>query len=149
MYKRQLPFSPASPDGQIKSPSIQVSNHSVVPVKLEIAQVAEVKEEDVAFAPRFGDGPEQKFRLLGKVGEVQEPGTAILVLGTEGMTYRSEADFEQYAILPGRTDIPITRIEAWGTRKLKLYGKVTPDFYGAFQFTVSPTLKISTVNVND
>ncbi|MBS5064257.1 MAG: hypothetical protein KHZ58_10815 [Hungatella hathewayi] len=142
-----LPFSPGSPGEQIKSPSIQISNHSVVPVQLEIAQVPEVKEEDVVYTPKFGGGPEQKFRLLGKVSEVQAPGAAILVLGTEGQTYRNEADFEQYAILPGRENIPVTRVEAWGSRKLKLYGKVNPDFYGAFQFTVTPTLKISTVQV--
>jgi len=28
---------------------------------------------------------------------------------------------------------------------LNLYGKVTPDFYGEYQFTVRPTLKISAV----
>lgn len=144
-----LPFSPERPGEQIKSPSIQVTNRSVIPVKLEIAQVPELREDDVVYAPRFGDGPEQKFRLLGRVSEVMDPGAAILVLGIEGQSYQNEADFEQYAILPGKEHIPVTRIEAWGTRKLKLYGKVNPDFYGAFQFTVKPTLKISAVNAAD
>ena len=26
---------------------------------------------------------------------------------------------------------------------IKLYGKVAPDFYGEYEFTVKPTLKIS------
>ena len=142
-------FSPQSPGGQIQSPLIRVANHSVVPVKLEISQVPEIKKEDVVYAPKFGAGPEQSFRLSGKVSETTAPGTAILVLGTAGTTYRSEADFEQYAILPGRTNIPVTELEAHGSRDLKLYGKASADFYGAYQFTVSPTLKISTVNAAD
>lgn len=147
-----MPFSPQSPGGQIQSPAIRVANHSVVPVKVEISQVAELGEHDVNFAPKFGNiqsGPEQKFELLDKVSGVGAPGTAILVLGVSGAVYHDEADFEQYAILPGRKDIFVTRLEALGSQNLSLYGKVSPDFYGAYDFTVRPTLKISTVNAAD
>ena len=73
----------------------------------------------------------------------------ILVLGASGVSYSSEADFEQYALLPGRRDIFVARIEANGSTDLNLYGKISPDFYGEYEFTVSPTLKISTVNAAD
>lgn len=143
------PFSPASPGEQIQSPAIRVANHSVVPVKVEISQVAELEENDVRFSPKFGTGPEQRFQLLDKVSEVGAPGTAILVLGASGTVYRNEPDFEQYALLPGKKDIFVTRIEAYGSKNLNLYGKVSPDFYGAYEFTVSPIIKISTVNAAD
>lgn len=144
-----MPFSPQSPGGQIQSPAIRVANHSVVPVKVEISQVAEMDDSDVNFAPRFGAGPEQKFQLLGKISGVGAPGTAILVLGVSGAVYRNEADFEQYALLPGRKDIFVTRLEALDSKDLSLYGKVAADFYGSYDFTVRPTLKISTVNAAD
>lgn len=144
-----MPFSPQRPGEQIQSPTIRVANHSVVPVKVEISQVAEVGESDVNFAPKFANGPEQKFQLLKKVSGVGAPGTAILVLGVSGTAYQDEADFEQYAILPGRRDIFVTRLEAQGSENLSLYGKISPDFYGAYDFTVRPTLKISTVNAAD
>ena len=143
------PFSPEYPGEQIQSPVIRVANHSVVPVKVEISQVAEISEEDIRFSPKFGSGPEQKFQLLDKVSKVGDPGTAILVLGASGVSYSSEADFEQYALLPGRRDIFVARIEANGSTDLNLYGKISPDFYGEYEFTVSPTLKISTVNATD
>ena len=143
------PFSLATPGEQIQSPVIRVANHSVVPVKVEISQVAEISEEDIRFSPKFGSGPEQKFQLLDKVSKVGDPGTAILVLGASGVSYSSEADFEQYALLPGRRDIFVARIEANGSTDLNLYGKISPDFYGEYEFTVSPTLKISTVNAAD
>ena len=47
VYKRQ----------QIQSPLIRVANHSVVPVKLEISQVPEIKKEDLVYAPKVGAGP--------------------------------------------------------------------------------------------
>lgn len=143
------PFSPENPGEQIQSPAIRVANHSVVPVKVEISQVAEIESEDVRFSPKFGNGPDQSFQLLDRVSEVGAPGTAILVLGASGASYRSEAEFEQYAILPGRKDIYVTRIEANGSTDLNLYGKVSPDFYGEYEFTVTPTIKISTVNAAD
>ena len=142
-------FSLERPGEQIQSPLIRIANHSVVPVKVEIAQVAEIGREDVRFSPKFGNGPEQKFQLLDKVSKVGAPGTAILVLGASGASYSSEADFEQYAILPGRRNIFVARIEANGSRDLNLYGKISPDFYGEYEFTVSPTLKISTANSAD
>ena len=142
-------FSLERPGEQIQSPVIRVANHSVVPVKVEISQVAEIGEEDIRFSPKFGSGPEQKFQLLDKVSKVGDPGTAILVLGASGVSYSSEADFEQYALLPGRRDIFVARIEANGSTDLNLYGKISPDFYGEYEFTVSPTLKISTVNAAD
>lgn len=143
------PFTPQNPGLQIQSPAIRVANHSVVPVKVEISQVAEIEEGDVIFSPKVGNGPEQKFQLLDKVSGVGEMGTAILVLGTSGKAYSSEADFEQYAILPGKKDIFVARIEANGSTNLSLFGKVSPDFYGEYEFTVSPTIKISTVNAAD
>lgn len=143
------PFSPSSPGEQIQSPAIRVANHSVVPVKVEISQVAEIGEDDVTFTPKFGNGPEQKFQLLDRVSEVGAPGTAVLVLGTSGKVYSNETDFEQYAILPGRKNIFITRIGANESTDLNLYGKVSPDFYGKYEFTVSPTIKISTINAAD
>ncbi len=143
------PFSLANPGGQIRSPSIQIANHSVIPVKLQIAKVPEV--EHVSFAPAFEGGPEQKFRLYGTLSEVdaQEYGAGILVLGTEDGIYTKESEFERCAILPGMEPVTVTNVEAWGTQKLKLYGKVKPDFYGDFQFTVTPMLKISAVNVTN
>lgn len=145
------PFSLEHPGEQIQSPAIRVANHSVVPVKVEVSQVAEMQEEDVRFSPKFGDGngPEQKFRLMDRLSEVGAPGTAVLVLGTSGAVYRSEAEFEQYAILPGRENIFVARIEANGSTSLNLYGKISPDFYGEYEFTVRPTIKISTVNAAD
>lgn len=144
------PFSLANPGEQIRSPSIRIANHSVIPVKLQIAKVPEV--EHVSYAPVFEGGPEQKFQLYGTLSEVdaQEYGAGILVLGTEDDIYTKEADFERCAIVPGIEEaVTVTNVEAWGTRKLKLYGKVKPDFYGDFQFTVTPMLKISAVNVTN
>ncbi len=140
------PFHLRMPGEQIQSPAIRVANHSVVPVKVEISQVAELGKSDVKFTPKFGDGPEQKFQLLDKISKVGAPGTAILVLGASQKAYSSDADFERYAILPGRKDIFVARIEANESINLNLYGKVSPDFYGAYEFTINPTIKISTVN---
>ena len=140
-----IPFHPDEPGAQIQGPAIHVANHSVVPVKLEISQVAEVGREDVIFTPRFSDQMEQAFHLVDKVAGTGPPGSAILVLGVAGTTYGSEQEFEQYAIVPGKRDIFITDIPAEESRELNLYGKVTPDFYGEYQFTVRPTLKISAV----
>lgn len=138
----------SSPGGQITGPdaaNFRVINHSVVPVRLEIAGVQPVSDQDVSFSEKFSEGPEQSFRLVEKVAEVKQPGTAILVLGRSGRRYASDADFEQYAIYPGRTSIPITDLEAEESAGLQIYGKVAADFYGAYQFTVRPTLKISAV----
>ena len=106
----------------------------------------------MSYAPAFEGGPEQKFQLYGTLSEVdaQEYGAGILVLGTEDDIYTKESDFERCAIVPGIEEaVTVTNVEAWGTRKLKLYGKVKPDFYGDFQFTVTPMLKISAVNVTN
>ena len=70
------------------------------------------------------------------------------MLGTAGQTYRSEADFEQYAICPGKTDILVADLEAEEEAGLQIYGKVAADFYGAYQFTVRPVLKISAVRAH-
>ena len=139
-----IPFQLANPGEQIQSPGIRIRNRSVVPVKLEISSVADIKDEDVRFMEKFADTMEQSFQLVDRISGVGPPGTAILVLGVEGQTY-SETSFEQDAILPGKQNIYITDIPAEEERTLELYGKAAPDFYGAYQFTVRPTLKISAV----
>ena len=141
----EIPFRPEEPGAQIQGPDILVANRSVVPVKLEISQVAEIGQEDVVFSPRFSDQVEQSFQLVDKVSGTGPPGSAILVLGVAGATYTSTQEFEQYAIVPGKRNIFITNIPAEESCRLNLYGKVTPDFYGEYQFTVRPTLKISAV----
>ena len=140
----KAPFQLISPGKQIQSPGIRIRNRSVVPVKLEISQVAEIKEDDVQFSEKFSDAFEQSFQLVDRISGVGPPGTAILVLGVEGKQY-SEESFEKNAIVPGKKDIFITDIPAEEERTLELYGKVAPDYYGAYQFTVRPTLKISAV----
>ena len=140
----EAPFGMESPGEQIQSPGICIRNRSVVPVRLEIAQVADIRDEDVHFSKKFSDGADQSFRLVDRIAGVGEPGTAILVLGLSGKEY-SEAAFEQDAIVPGKKDIFLTDIPAEEERTLELYGKVAPDFYGSYQFTVRPTLKISAV----
>ena len=82
---------------------------------------------------------------MGTIAETEAPGRAILVLGRRNQTYTSSREFEQYAICPGRTGIPVAEIGAEERADLQIYGKATADFYGAYQFTVKPTLKISTV----
>lgn len=143
-----------NPGGQITSPTnLKVTNNSVVPVRLEIAEVADIGAGDVTFhGEKFPGGPDQSFQLVDQVSKVGTPGTAILVLGIENVHYRDNTDFEQYAIYPGRTGIEITSLTAVGTTgesaTLQLYGKVAADFYGSYQFTVRPTLKISAVRAN-
>ena len=132
------------PDGQIVGPDrLEVTNHSVVPVRLEISRVEDIRADDVVFAEKFPGGPEQSFRLLDSLSGVGPPGTALLVLGISDKHYTSREEFEQYAICPGKPNIPVADLEAEETVSLKLYGKVAPDFYGAYRFTVRPTLKIS------
>ncbi len=134
-------FDISRPSAQITSPDVTVVNHSVVPVKLEIASVPEV--EDVKFSDKFSDYVEQSFQLVDRISGVGPPGTAILVLGTQDRQYGSSEDFEHYAICPGRTGIFVAEIPAEQETVIKLYGKVAPDFYGEYEFTVKPTLKIS------
>lgn len=145
-------FTLDDPGAQMDNPSpdkFTVTNHSAVPVRLEIASVDYLKPGDVTFASLKGDydnGPGQAFRLVDRISEVNAYGTAILVLGEAGAAYRSGGEFEQYAICPGKVGIPVAeRIEAESAAKLQIYGKVMADFYGEYQFTVRPTLKISTV----
>jgi len=138
----------ANPGGQILCPSpaeFKITNNSVVPVRLEIAEVGDIRQGDMAFSETFPGGPPQNFRLVDQVSEVKEFGTAILVLGTAGRGYSSEADFEQYAICPGKTNILVADLGAGEETGLQIYGKVSADFYGAYQFTVRPVLKISAV----
>lgn len=138
----------ANPGGQIQGPSpteFRIRNNSVVPVRLEIAEVEELRQGDVVFSEAFAEGPVQNFRLVDRISEVKEYGTAILVLGTAGRTYGSDADFEQYAICPGKKGILIADLGAEEEAGLQIYGKVSADFYGAFQFTIRPVLKISAV----
>lgn len=139
------PFRLSDPGAQIQSPDIHVVNRSVVPVKVEISQIAGITEKDLVFSEQFSDQEEQTFRLVNRLSEVGPFGTAILVLGVSGATYSSEQEFEQYAMVPGRTNIFLTEIPAEDSRDLNLYGKITPDFYGEYSFTVRPTLKISAV----
>lgn len=139
-----------SPAGQINSPdNLAVTNNSVVPVRLEIADVSEIRPGDMKFAEAFPGSPVQSFRLVDRISEAEKPGTAILVLGRKDRTYISESDFEQYAICPGKKAIPVTDMAAEETVELSIYGKAAADFYGAYQFTVRPTLKISAVHVNN
>lgn len=140
-----------NPGGQIIGPdasNFKVINNSVVPVRLEIAEVGAVGAGDVTFSETFPGGPVQSFRLVERVSEVKEPGTAILVLGRADRRYTGDADFEQYAIYPGKKGIPITDLQAGEDAGLQIYGKAAADFYGAYQFTVKPTLKISAVRAN-
>ena len=135
-----------SPSGQITSPaSLAVTNNSVVPVRLEIAEVREFQPGDMKFAELFPEGPGRSFKLVDRIADAEQPGTAILVLGRKDQVYASDADFEQYAICPGKTGIPVTEMAAEETVELCIYGKAAADFYGAYEFTVRPTLKISTV----
>lgn len=143
----KIPFQVDNPGAQIQSPGIQIRNLSVVPVKLEISQVAEIKDEDVKFSEKFSDQVEQSFQLVDRISSVGASGTAILVLGEENRRY-NEASFEKDAIMPGKKNIFITDIPAEEARTLKLYGKVAPDFYGEYQFTVRPTLKISAIQAD-
>ena len=85
------------------------------------------------------------FVLAETVEETEKPGRAILVLGKRNQTYASRREFERHAICPGKENIPVAEIGAEATVELQIYGKVAADFYGAYQFTVRPTLKISTV----
>ena len=140
-------FDISRPSAQITSPDVTVVNHSVVPVKLEIASVPEV--EDVKFSDKFSDYVEQSFQLVDRISGVGPPGTAILVLGMENRRYQTSREFEHYAICPGKTGIYVAEIEAGGQTTLKLYGKVSADFYGSYEFTVRPTLKISAVQANE
>ncbi len=137
-----------NPGGQIQSPSpteFKIINNSVVPVRLEIAEVGEIRPGDLAFTESYPGGPPQNFRLVDQVSKVNAYGTAILVLGPAGKTYHSDADFEQYAICPGRRDILVADLEAEEEAGLQIYGKAAADFYGGYQFTVRPVLKISAV----
>lgn len=142
-------FDISTPAAQITSPDVTVANHSVVPVKLEISVVPEVGKDDVKFSEKFSDYAEQSFRLVDTISGVGPPGTAILVLGTQDRQYGSLEEFEHYAICPGRTGIFVAEIPAEEETVIKLYGKVAPDFYGEYEFTVRPTLKISTVRANE
>ncbi len=140
-----------NPGGQILCPDasiLKVENHSVVPVRLEISEVAKMEDGDTVFSGTFPGGPEQSFRLVDKISAVKDYGSAILVLGRAGMTYENEADFEQYAIYPGKSGIRITDLKAGESAGLQLYGKAMADFYGEYRFTVKPTLKISAVRAN-
>ena len=141
-----------NPGGQITGPdavNFKVVNHSAVPVRLEIAEVEEMdNSQDVMFAPSFPGGPVQSFRLVDRVSEADEPGTAILVLGRADKRYTGNADFEQYAICPGKKGILITDLQAGEEAGLQIYGKAEADYYGAYQFTVKPTLKISAVRAS-
>jgi len=134
-----------NPGGQIVCPgpeSLKVTNNSVVAVRLEIASV---EAGDVVFEETFEGGPGHSFQLVDRVSKVNGFGRAILVLGRADRRYTSEADFEQYALYPGRTGIPVTELKAGESAGLQLYGTAEADFYGEYQFTVKPILKISAV----
>ena len=138
-----LPFEITSPGIQITGPDITVENLSVVPIQVEISRVAEIGPEDVTFyGEKFSDMYPQSFQMVDRFSEVEQPGTALLALGVKDYPYTVQ-ELEQKAIKPGRRDIAVTKIPAEESCTLQLYGKVAPDFYGAYQFTVKPTLKIS------
>lgn len=144
-------FSLGAPGAQMDNPSpdkFTVTNDSSVPIRLEIASVEKVEPGDVSYASPKGEssGPVQAFKLVDRIAGVNAYGTAILVLGEAGKTYPNEVEFEKHAICPGKVGIPVVeRIEAGETAELQIYGKVKEDFYGAYEFTVRPTLKISAV----
>ena len=145
----EVPFDLSAPAAQILSPDVKIENHSVVPVKLEIARVDDIGDDDVKFSEKFSDAREQTFQLVDTIAGANAPGTAILVLGMENRQYQTSREFEHYAICPGKTGIYVAEIEAGGQTTLKLYGKVSADFYGSYEFTVRPTLKISAVQANE
>ena len=145
----EAPFDLSAPAAQILSPDVKIENHSVVPVKLEIARVDDIGDDDVKFSEKFSSEREQSFQLVDTIAGANAPGTAILVLGMENRRYQTSREFEHYAICPGKTGIYVAEIEAGGQTTLKLYGKVSADFYGSYEFTVRPTLKISAVQANE
>lgn len=139
-------FSLDNPGNQIRDAALPITNYSMVPVQVEISEVDDMKETDVTFQPPFTEQIRQSFRLVDQISKVgpEGTGTAILVLGEAGLTYKTPREFEKNAIVPGRkTSIFITEIPAQGTRYLSLYGKAAPDFFGEYSFTVRPTIKIS------
>ena len=137
-------FSLDNPGGQFEDMDLPIMNRSKVPIQVEVSQVAEVTKGDLHFEDKFSDQEKQSFQLVDQISKVGPMGTAILVLGVSGQIYSTAQEFERQAFLPGRTgSIYITEIPAEETVHLKLYGKVAPDFYGQYQFTVRPTLKIS------
>ena len=76
-----------NPGGQILCPgpdSLKITNHSVVPVSVEIASVESLRDGDVVFQKKFTEGPEQRFRLVDRLADVKGYGTALLVLGKAG-----------------------------------------------------------------
>lgn len=137
----------SNPGGQIQSPSgFTITNNSVVPVSLEISRVEEMGRGDVSFTDSYAGGPAQNFRLVDRVSEAGKEGNAILVLGREGAVYPNEAEFERYAICPGKIHIPVLeKLGAGESESLQVYGKISADFYGSYRFTVRPMLKISAV----
>ena len=137
-------FSLDNPGSQFEDMDLPIRNYSKVPIQVEVSQVAEVTKGDLHFEDKFSDQEKQSFQLVDQISKVGPMGTAILALGVSGQTYGSVQEFERQAFLPGRSgSIYITEIPAEGTIHLRLYGKVAPDFYGKYQFTVRPTLKIS------
>lgn len=141
----EAPFQLESPGEQFQDLYIPVANHSVVPVRVEISSMPDIRPDDVKFSEKFSGQEQQSFSLVDKISRVGPPGTAILVMGVEGQTFGSAAEFEHQAIQPGKQNIFVTDIPAEETRNLKLYGKIAPDFYGKYQFTIRPMLKISAV----
>lgn len=142
----EIPFDLSVPSAQILSPDVKVENHSVVPVKLEIV---DVEVGNVRFSEKFDTARNQSFQLVDKLAQVGPYGTALLVLGMESRSYNSREEFEHYAICPGKPPIYVAEIGAEDQTTLKLYGNVAADFYGSYEFTVKPTLKISAVQANE
>lgn len=139
-------FGLGNPGGQFENMDLSVMNRSKVFTQVEVSQIAEVTRGDLHFEDKLSDQKKQSFQLVDQISRVGPTGTAILVLGVSDQTYSTTQEFEWQASLPGRTgNIYITEILAEETVYLELYGKVTPDFYGQYQFTVRPTLKISAV----
>lgn len=123
-----------------------ITNRFKIPIQAEISQMAEMAEGDLHFEGKPLDQGKQSFQLVGQIPRIGPMGTAILALGVSGQTYSTIREFEQQVFLSGRTDsIYIMEVPAEETVYLKLYGKVAPDSYGQYQFTIRPTLEISTV----
>ena len=113
-----IPFSADDPGAQIQGPDIHVANHSVVPVKLEISQVAEVGEEDVVFSTRFSEQVEQTFRLVDK------PKRGAVTLSEDGS---AEFVYTPYENKTGKDSFTYVAVDAVGNTSAPATVKIKID----------------------
>ena len=161
-YDPAAEFDPAAGKNQVKTPeAAKAANNSVVPVVLEITEVA-VPDPVVGHHPL--NGSEQTLKLVAHVDDVfekdpegnaeraaqgvGEPGTAILAVRPRGERFSTTAVFEQYALV---TDGSITQaapvraatLPAQSTVPLEVWGKFASDrFYGEYGVRVRVTFRI-------